>query len=698
MSMEFTPPSAIPRRYPESGLLTAAAPAREVREGNRPQIIHLGVGYLLALAAIGILAELLAPDFGPLFYGALLLLLVLHTAISWERPFRCLPLLLALAPAGRLVLSALGTTHPAARALALGLPLLAALTTALRLLGIQLSRVLLPQPLPEAERPQSLYLSAGYLLALAAVGVLAELVAPDLGPLFYGALLLLLALHAALSWERPFRGLPLLLSLAPVGRLALFALGTVHPASRTLALGLPLLAALTAAVGLLDLRITLPSLRTDHLRAILPQQIGRLRDIRITLPNLSIADLQSILPQQIGNLRGRFRFLSILLRRRLVLRLRSISSTRFDLVASRGWTILCQWLCEQGTFLQRLFPVPRIALTLHHARVAGRRFYRAYINPIRAILSITMILAGFLAFGPGEAYIAAGSDSTVQPAPKSADREVAPRGEIQAEQHLGNIAPRSPSTIPEQERKTAQETEQETAQETERHYGLAPEGDPGTSVPPGNPAPSELRRYETMIIEEVEVPETSATNPPAHPHQEPTINHQNPVPDLPEPEATPSPVEVNEESLKSSETTAVAPTAETVSVTYVQTNGQNPYPWGQCTWYAWSRRPDLPWFAGENGHARGWAISAQAYGIRVDSTPAVGAIAVFQPWVNGGHPVYGHVAYVEKVRQDGLLLSECNMVYEALLPDYPRWWEGGGACGYRFIPFDQLDSSVQFIH
>jgi len=200
---------------------------------------------------------------------------------------------------------------------------------------------------------------------------------------------------------------------------------------------------------------------------------------------------------------------------------------------------------------------------------------------------------------------------------------------------------------------------------------------------------------ETEILEALD---TSSPPLPAYISQAPVTDNQDQMPDLPKPEDTPSSVEVDGESQESPGTTAATPPVETASITYVETNGQNPYPWGQCTWYAWSRRPDLPWFTGENGNARGWAISAQAYGIPVDSTPAVGAIAVFQPWVNGGHPVYGHVAYVEEVRENGLLLSECNMVYEALLPDYPRWWEGGGACGYRFIPFDQLDSSVQFIH
>ncbi len=95
--------------------------------------------------------------------------------------------------------------------------------------------------------------------------------------------------------------------------------------------------------------------------------------------------------------------------------------------------------------------------------------------------------------------------------------------------------------------------------------------------------------------------------------------------------------------------TSPPPTSQT---TCVQVN-QNPYPEGECTWYAWERRQDLPKFPGAAGHAKNWAQSAQACGFRVDSQPVVGAIAVFPPGVQEANPEYGHVAYVEAVLNNG---------------------------------------------
>jgi surface antigen len=90
--------------------------------------------------------------------------------------------------------------------------------------------------------------------------------------------------------------------------------------------------------------------------------------------------------------------------------------------------------------------------------------------------------------------------------------------------------------------------------------------------------------------------------------------------------------------------------------------GGNPYPWGECTWYAKQRRPDIPWFGGGNGNALNWARSAQAAGIPVGSTPVPGAIAVFQPYQYGAYAPYGHVAYVESVNGSKMTISEYNVV------------------------------------
>src|SRR5205085_1037270 len=92
----------------------------------------------------------------------------------------------------------------------------------------------------------------------------------------------------------------------------------------------------------------------------------------------------------------------------------------------------------------------------------------------------------------------------------------------------------------------------------------------------------------------------------------------------------------------------------------------NPFPAGQCTWYAWGRRQDLG--ARVTGDARYWADSARRSGIPVGDTPVVGAVVVFQPGQDGAGPV-GHVAYVESISGSQMTISESNFpdgVYAAV--------------------------------
>ena len=92
-------------------------------------------------------------------------------------------------------------------------------------------------------------------------------------------------------------------------------------------------------------------------------------------------------------------------------------------------------------------------------------------------------------------------------------------------------------------------------------------------------------------------------------------------------------------------------------------SGANGYPYGQCTWWAYKRRVELGLPVGSNfGNGSQWAASAQASGYWVDGTPRQGDVAVFAAGQQGSDPVYGHVAVVEKVYDDGSIeISESNV-------------------------------------
>lgn len=80
--------------------------------------------------------------------------------------------------------------------------------------------------------------------------------------------------------------------------------------------------------------------------------------------------------------------------------------------------------------------------------------------------------------------------------------------------------------------------------------------------------------------------------------------------------------------------------------------GANTYVAGQCTWYAKSKRMDLP---SNLGNANQWLANAQAQGLATGSSPQAGAVGVsFEGY-------YGHVVYIERVNPDGsVFLSEMN--------------------------------------
>src|SRR5579884_3516397 len=105
------------------------------------------------------------------------------------------------------------------------------------------------------------------------------------------------------------------------------------------------------------------------------------------------------------------------------------------------------------------------------------------------------------------------------------------------------------------------------------------------------------------------------------------------------------------------------------------------FPAGQCTEWAFKMRPEivvdsmLAHPSLQDWNASHWASNAKAAGFRVGTTPAVGAIAVWQPHVDGAGAV-GHVAYVEKVQPGSFYISEEN--FDGSPAVHRRWVKTDG--------------------
>ena len=105
---------------------------------------------------------------------------------------------------------------------------------------------------------------------------------------------------------------------------------------------------------------------------------------------------------------------------------------------------------------------------------------------------------------------------------------------------------------------------------------------------------------------------------------------------------------------------------------------------GACTWYAWYHHQNEPLM--QLGMARQWTNNAPRHGLSVDSTPVIGATAVFQPGVQGASGG-GHAAHVEAVYGGGwFLVSEMSF-----------YWNGGGwgQVSYRYA---HICAGVAFIY
>lgn len=103
--------------------------------------------------------------------------------------------------------------------------------------------------------------------------------------------------------------------------------------------------------------------------------------------------------------------------------------------------------------------------------------------------------------------------------------------------------------------------------------------------------------------------------------------------------------------------------------------GNNLYTSGQCTYYAFSKRPDIgnTW-----GNANNWANAAAQSGYTVNNSPSAGAI--LQSTAGG----YGHVAYVDRVNSDGSIqVSEMN--YQGVGVVSSRTISASAAGAYNYI-------------
>ncbi|WP_137664442.1 glucosaminidase domain-containing protein [Enterococcus hulanensis] len=111
-------------------------------------------------------------------------------------------------------------------------------------------------------------------------------------------------------------------------------------------------------------------------------------------------------------------------------------------------------------------------------------------------------------------------------------------------------------------------------------------------------------------------------------------------------------------------------------------NSSGSYPVGQCTWYAYNRVAQLGKkvddFMGNGGE---WGSKGRALGYKVTQTPTAGYLISFSPGTAGSDPRYGHVAFVEAVTANGILISEGNVV-------------GGMIISYRVIDNELAKSTL----
>ncbi|WP_229073598.1 glucosaminidase domain-containing protein [Enterococcus gallinarum] len=106
----------------------------------------------------------------------------------------------------------------------------------------------------------------------------------------------------------------------------------------------------------------------------------------------------------------------------------------------------------------------------------------------------------------------------------------------------------------------------------------------------------------------------------------------------------------------------------------VNYNTSGSYPVGQCTWYVYNRVKQLGGSVDEYmGNGGEWGATAKRLGYKTAATPKAGYLISFSPGTAGSSTQYGHVAFVEAVGKDGILISEGNVI-------------DGKTISYRIIP------------
>lgn len=111
------------------------------------------------------------------------------------------------------------------------------------------------------------------------------------------------------------------------------------------------------------------------------------------------------------------------------------------------------------------------------------------------------------------------------------------------------------------------------------------------------------------------------------------------------------------------------------------------YP-GQCTWYVYNRFSQLgkPIKHAPMGNGGQWAGYAQSYGYKVSRVARAGTAMCFPNGVAGSSRNYGHIAFVEKVNEDGsVVISEMNVKGEFIISVRTIPKESAGMC--YFIDF-----------